>query len=500
MLLDNIAIVGGGTSGLVTALILRKTYPKLKIDLIESDQIGIVGVGEGSTEHWSNFTGFCDISISQLIKETDATFKYGIKFDNWNGDGKHYMHSVSSAFNIESQTNSKFVYSWLIANGGTPQDIVHEYVGKSLHRKPYWSINQFHFNTFKLNEFLHKLCERRSINIIKAEIEYATLNEDGDIGGLKTSDGRTLSYDFYVDSTGFRRLLLKNTLGVQWKSYNKYLPMNSAIAFPTERTETIPSWTLSKALDSGWLWRIPTQNRYGNGYVFNDQFMDFDRAKQEVERLYGHEIVVAKQIKFDAGMLEQSWKNNCVAIGLSSSFVEPLEASAIGASIQQAFMFSTAVASYIPNSGNTYAERVFNKENQELVENIIDFVSLHYVVKRQDTDFWKSIQQLPKTDSLLEKLEIFKHKFPGKSDFENRRLMFKEANWILIMHGQGLIPQHVAQQDVNIQPSHVIDSINNNITNIIGPMGINDDQAVDHRTALQWLVDNPEQGFYESDF
>lgn len=500
MLLDNIAIVGGGTSGLVTALILRKTYPKLKIDLIESDKIGIVGVGEGSTEHWSNFTGFCDISTSQLIKETDATFKYGINFDNWNGDGKHYIQSVSSAFNVESQTNSKFVYSWIIANGGTPQDIVHEYVEQSLHRKPYWSINQFHFNTFKLNDFLHKLCVKRKINIVKAEIDSVTLKPNGDIDSLIDSNGQKLSYDFYIDSTGFNRLLLQKTLGVKWKSYNEYLPMNSAIAFPTERTETIPSWTLSRAMNAGWLWRIPTQERYGNGYVFDDRYIDFAGAKQEVEQLYGHKIDVAKEIKFDAGMLEQSWKRNCVAIGLSSSFVEPLEASAIGASIQQAFLFATAVASYIPNSDNTYAERVFNKENQELIENVVDFVALHYVVKRKDTPFWQSVQHLPKTDSLKEKLEIFQHKFPSKSDFENRRLMFKEANWILVMHGLGLISQDVAQRDIAIQPDHVVDSISNNITNITGQLIMDGDEAVDHRTALQWLIDNPEQGFYESDF
>lgn len=487
MLLDNIAIVGGGTSGLVTALILRKTYPKLKIDLVESDKIGIVGVGEGSTEHWANFMQHCDISITDLVKETDATFKYGINFDNWNGDGKNYIQTVSSAFNIESQTHSKFVYSWLIAQGKGPKDLVHGYVEKNLHRKPYWSINQFHFNTFKLNTFLHKLCEQRDIGIINAEINNVTVNEQG-IDTLQTTDGRTLKYDFYVDSTGFHRLLLQKTLGAKWKSYQKYLPMNAAIAFPTERTEDIPSWTLSKALDSGWLWRIPTQERYGNGYVFCDQFMDFDKAQQEVEKLYGHEVQVGKQIKFEAGCLEQCWIKNCAGIGLSTGFVEPLEASAIGASIQQAFLLETAIASYVP--GIPYAERTYNQECKEILENILDFVALHYVVKREDTPFWKSIKDLPRTDSLQEKLDIFKHKFPGKSDFENRRVMFKEANWILIMHGLGLIPREVAQRDFDVQPKHIIESMEFNIENILGHE--DESQYVSHRAALQWLIDNPE--------
>jgi thioredoxin reductase len=170
MILNNLAIVGGGTSGLVTALILKKTYPNLTIDIIESDKIGIVGVGEGSTEHWNNFMMHCDINTSELIKETGATFKYGINFDNWNGDGKNYIQSVSSAFNIESQSNSKFVYAWLIANGHGPEQLIHNYVEKSLHRKPYWSINQFHFDTFKLNKYLHDLCEKRNIGIIAGHI------------------------------------------------------------------------------------------------------------------------------------------------------------------------------------------------------------------------------------------------------------------------------------------------------------------------------------------
>jgi tryptophan halogenase len=491
MLLDNIAIVGGGTSGLVTALILRKTYPNLKIDLIESDKIGTIGVGEGSTEHWANFMQHCDISTSELVRETDATFKYGINFDNWNGDGIHYIQSVSSAFNVESQSNSKFVYAWLIANGAGPNELIHSYVENSLHREPYWTINQFHFNTFKLNEFLHNLCEKRKINIIKAEVETVNLDDQGYVKELITTDNTSLSYDFYVDSTGFKRLIVEKTLGSKWKSYAKYLPMNSAIAFPTERTEDIPSWTLSKALDSGWLWRIPTQNRYGNGYVFCDAYMDFDQAQAEVEKVYGHEIEVGKKIKFEAGCLEKAWIKNCVAIGLSSGFVEPLEASSIGASIQQAFLFSTAISSYV--RGIEYAERTFNKENTELMENILDFIALHYCVKRNDTEFWKSTHKLPKTDSLAEKLEIFKHKFPGKGDFENRRVMFKEANWILVMHGLGLIPKAVAEHELTVQPAHLIESMKYNIANMIGTNDASVTKYVDHRAALQWLIDNPEQ-------
>jgi tryptophan halogenase len=488
MQINNIAIVGGGTAGLITALILRKSHPTLEIDLIESDKIGIVGVGEGSTEHWAQFMSQCDISLSSLIKETDATFKYGIKFDNWNGDNSFYIHSVSSSFNVECQTHSKFIYSWLIANDAGPNDLTHKYIERNQHREPFWSINQFHFNTVKLNDFLHRLCEERNIKIIKAEIDDVVVNEQGFVTTLVDSQKNYLTYDFYIDSTGFHRLILEKKLKVKWISYQKYLPMNSAIAFPTERTEDIPSWTLAKSMNSGWLWRIPTQERYGNGYVFNDQFCDFDKAQEEVEALYGHSVNIAKKIKFDAGRLDKSWVNNVAAIGLSSSFIEPLEASSIGSSIQQAFLFSDLLASYSPTT--KYSENTFNLECEHLLENILDFVALHYKVKRNDTEFWKQVKDIPTPPGLEEKLEIFKSKMPTSGDFVNRRVMFKEANWIMVMHGQGLISRETAYRDVERLPPHIRESVSFNINNIVASSET--DKLFTHRHAIQWLIDNPE--------
>jgi tryptophan halogenase len=494
MLLNNIAIVGGGTAGLLTAIILRKTYPNLKIDIIESDNIGIVGVGEGSTEHWRNFISDCNIKLVDLVKETDCTFKYGINFANWLGDGTNYIHNVSSNMSIESQTHSKIMYAYPISEGLDAKSLVMDYVEKSLHIEPYWGVNQFHFNTFKLNTFLHKICEERSIGIVKADIDSVHLTEDGSIDHLRDKQGVIHNYEFYVDSTGFHRLLLHKTMGVPWRSYQKYLPMNSAIAFPTERQEDIPSWTLSRAMDSGWLWRIPTQERFGNGYVFNDSFMDFDKAKQEVEKLYGHEVSIAKQIKFDAGCLETSWIKNCCAIGLSCSFVEPLEASSIGSSIQQAYYLATALSSYIPGSTIDLAQRTFNRLSNELLENIVEFVQLHYITPRQDTSFWQSIQDLPKFPSLEEKLEIWQHKFPGIGEFQNRTVMFKESNYILVLHGLGLISKDIAKKEMLKQPKHVQETVPFNFNRMRNDMKnkIENGQAVSHRQALKWLADNPE--------
>lgn len=488
MIINNLAIVGGGTAGLITALILRKTYPNLKIDIIESDKIGIVGVGEGSTEHWQDFMMECNIDLSELIKETDATFKYGINFVNWHGDDTNYIHTVSSAFSWESVTHSKVMLAYIIANGGTPKDIVHSYVEKSLHRMPYWGINQFHFDTFKLNKYLHKLSQNRNINIINADIEQVILDEKGNIDQLITKTKEKLSYDFYVDSSGFHRLLLQQSMGIKWKSYQKYLPMNSAIAFPTEYTKDIPSWTLARACKNGWNWRIPTQSRYGNGYVFCDHFSTFDQAKDEIEEIYGHEIQIGKQIKFDAGHSEKFWHNNCAGIGLSTSFVEPLEASSIGSSIQQAKVFALLIQSYIPGSKNSLPEKKFNKMSEELITNILEFVALHYITKRNDSKFWQETKNLPLPAGLEEKLELYKYKMPSTSEFENKDLMFKESNWILVMHGLGLINKIAAERTMKMQPNYLLKTIELNSKSLQDL-----DNTVSHREALQWLIDNPEQ-------
>lgn len=494
MQLNNLAIVGGGTAGLITALILRKTYPNLKIDLLESDKIGIVGVGEGSTEHWRNFIGDCQIKISDLVAETDCTFKYGINFENWLGDGTNYIHNVSSNMSVESQTHTKIMYAHAVSQGLSAKHLVMPHVEKSLHVEPYWGVNQFHFNTFKLNNFLHKICQQRNINVINTEIDRVHLTESGSIDYLENVSGHQHKYDFYVDSTGFHRLLLHKTMGVPWRSYRQYLPMNSAIAFPTERQEDIPSWTLSRAMSSGWLWRIPTQERFGNGYVFQDSFIDFDQAQDEAEQLYGHSVEIAKKIKFDAGCLEQSWVKNCCAIGLSTSFIEPLEASSIGSSIQQAYYLATALASYIPGSSIDHAQRTFNRLSDELLENIVEFVQLHYMTSRADTDFWKSIQDLPRLPSLQEKLEIWQHKFPGISEFPNRSVMFKESNFIIVLHGLGLLDPAIAQKEMRMQSNHVQESVPMTYNRMYQDMldKIQAGELVSHRQALKWLLDNPE--------
>jgi len=478
----NIAVVGGGTAGIVTALVLKNYFPELKVDLIQSGTIGIIGVGEGSTEHWSKFMRHCNIDLAELFRETDATFKYGINFANWNGDGRSYIQSVNGEINVSGPVGCKFVYANLISQRVDPLALVKPWVIKSELRENNYGINQFHFNTFKLNEYLHKKCVAAGINIIDTVLTEVSLSEDGSVDSLISEDGRTFKYDFYVDSTGFAGVIMRKAMGIEWVSYAKYLPVNSAIAFPTERLEEIPAWTLSRAMKAGWLWRIPTQERFGNGYVFNDQFLDFEGAQKEVEELYGHPIEVAKKIKFEAGCLAKSWHKNCAAIGLSSSFIEPLEASSIGTSIQQAFVLAESLQMYVP--GNDIAEKRFNRNSNDIWENIVNFVALHYKVKRDDTDFWKHVKTLPTPPGLEKLLEAWKYKMPTDIDFENRAVLFQAANFIIVMYGLGLIDPKLAEEEIAKLP----DILRNNIDYHMPSLLLDDNHVfVSHRQAIENL-------------
>jgi flavin-dependent dehydrogenase len=444
--IKKLAVVGGGTAGFVSALILKTRFPDIQVDVIRSTAIGIVGVGEGSTEHWKEFMDFVGIDQYTLIKETDATYKCGIMFKDWADDD--YLHSVLTPFDAKIG-QYRYVYASQIAKGVPSQEMSSSRFWRSTVNAWYLNnpkespTNQYHFNTTKLNDFLTKTAISKNINVIDDIINDVTINESGDIDSL-IGDKQTYDYDFYIDSTGFKRLLI-GKLGAKWESYSKYLKMKAAIAFPTPDTENYNMWTLAKAMDYGWMFRIPTYGRGGNGYIYDSDYITLDQAKQEAEQYLGHEITIGKEFKFDPGAVDKCWINNCVAIGLSASFVEPLEATSIGTSIQQSFLLMHRLINYDQKVISNY-----NKAINDVMENIRDFVALHYVVKKDSTDFWKNVSNMELPDSLNSKLEVWRHKLPIKEDFNSLSdyIMFTEQHHILVMHGLGLFDTDSIRQEV----------------------------------------------------
>jgi tryptophan halogenase len=429
----SLLVVGGGTAGLISAMILKKNL-NIQVDVVYSSNIGIVGVGEGSTEHFRDFIEYVGIDQYDLIKNCDATYKSGIMFENWTE--YPYLHSVGGHWSAKNAQYA-FVYANQIAKKDKKitddlqwQNRVNKWF---LNRKDQFPFNQYHFNTQKLNEFLTNFAKSMGINFYDDDINLVNLNEQGNIQSL-IGNVNEYRYDFYIDSTGFKRVLI-DKLGAKWRSYGKYLKMKSAITFQTPDEDNYNLWTVARAMDAGWMFRIPVWGRYGNGYIFDTDYIDQTCAHKEIETLFNNKIEIGKQFQFDPGALEKVWINNCVAIGLSGSFVEPLEATSIGTSIQQSFLLMHRLQNYNQNVINDY-----NKSFNDIMENIRDFLILHYMTRKTNTLFWRDLANLEIPDSLGAKLEQWQHKLPISEDFSHLSdyKLFGSDNFIMCMHGLGL--------------------------------------------------------------
>jgi tryptophan halogenase len=453
-MIKKIVVVGGGTAGLVTAMILKHAYSKIDITIVESSSIGIIGVGEGTTEHWEYFMNRLGIPQSELVSETDATMKVGIKFINWNNDNKFYFQNVIGEFRAPYINQLPLYYSYIIANNIDP--IKMSYYGNISSMFPFGYKNkQYHFDTVKLNKFLHKKAGQLGIEFIDAQISSVSLSNNGYVDSLISQDGNVISADFFIDASGYNRVIMKN-LDTKWIDYSKYLPMNHAIAFQTPNIEKINAYTCATSMTNGWMWNIPTQTRHGNGYVFCDQYINADKAVEEVETMLGHSINVAKDIKFTPGRINQFMKKNCLAVGLSAMFVEPLEASSIGSTIQQAICIADMLTNF--SKKDRAVERKYNQMFEKVFDNIVDFIQIHYVNKRKDSDFWRE-KPFELTAFNKETLPVFKHSVPTLHFFNESCLLFVQYNWTMVLYGLGHFDTNSVKKIFNQQPDNVKKSI-----------------------------------------
>jgi tryptophan halogenase len=271
-----------------------------------------------------------------------------------------------------------------------------------------------------------------------------------------------------------------NKLNVKWKSFSKYLTLNSAITFPTGDEENYNFWTEAKAMDAGWKFKIPVWGRHGNGYIYDKNFINSDQAKLEVEKELGHEIEIGKTFEFDPGALETVWNKNCVAMGLSGCFFEPLEATSIGLTIQQSFLLMHRLQNYDENVIKDY-----NKSFESITENIRDFIVLHYLTKRNDTDFWKNVLHLEIPESLKYNLEKWKTKLPINEDFSGNShySMFSAQNFIVVMSGLDLFNNSAISQEYSL----LVDQIKNNAEQTLSRLIFDENtrKLIEHKKILQ---------------
>jgi tryptophan halogenase len=445
-----VTVVGAGTAGLVAAIVLKSKLPLLDVSIIESKTIGIIGVGEGSTEHWHSFVEIAGIDIDEMVRETAATHKLGIRFENWTNHTPDYFHSISG-YVIKNENIPLYEYiheqGKLLTNTISHPGFIETKVVKSenIHR----NTNQYHFDTFKLNHYLQKICSRKNIKIFIDDLVSSLIDETGYIRSV-ASNSETYYSDFWIDASGFSKFLIKNFDEAKWVDASQYLLTDTAIPFPTKPDPSglIRQYTRAIAMSSGWMWEIPTQERRGNGYVFSSSHLDEEQAINEIQQVTGHVLDKPRVIKFNPGYISNQWVNNCAAIGLSSSFLEPLEATSISTAIQQA----KALSSFIPffKPGSTSLARKYNSIMNSFHENLIAMVSLHYISDRRDTSFWKDAASSPKSPLLSELLELWAERPPSTNDVpQSGYELFQTAHFWHVAQGQGLITRESCSRSLD---------------------------------------------------
>jgi tryptophan halogenase len=448
-----IVILGGGTAGWMAAAALVSLIPpsRCRVRLVESDEIGIVGVGEATLPHIKNFNDSIRIDEAEMMRATKATFKLGIHFVDWGSKGSSYIHPFGVHGSVESGLG--FHQQWRRSlDAGRDWDI-QEFsfacMAAAANRFDFPAVGRptvdstfsyaYHFDASLYSQYLRRVSEPRGVERIEGKVRDVEQRPDtGDIRALVMESGERITGDFFIDCSGFRSLLLANKLGVGWDDWAKWLPCDRALPVPTERRGELTPYTRVIAMDAGWRWRIPLQHRTGNGYVFSSRFVDEDKARQELlESLDEPVLAEPRLLKFQAGRRTRSWERNCIALGLSSGFLEPLESTSIYL-IQIAIMHLMAL---LP--GKRHDQRLVDEFNLRMeieYERIRDFLILHYhLTSREDTELWRYCRAMDVPESLNRKMELFRHS--GVIELYKDGL-FTPPSWLSVFVGQGLTPEH----------------------------------------------------------
>jgi tryptophan halogenase len=447
-----VVIAGGGTAGWMTAAALSRTLGKvLDITLVESDEIGTVGVGEATIPTLVHFHRLLDINEQEFMAATQATFKLGISFEGWRDRGKDYVHSFGTTGT--DHWTAGFQHFWM---KGRKQGLARDYGDYCLELRaglehkfahlPNDGMNYaYHLDAGRYARFLRRYSEHFGVQRIEAKIASVEQSANGDIAALLLDSGKRIEGDLFIDCTGFRSLLLGQTLGVAYQDWSHWLFNDSAIAVQTESMGPALPMTRSMAHDWGWQWRIPLQSRVGNGIVYSSRFVDDDTAKATLlGNIEGKALTEPRVIRFKPGQREKTWSHNCLAIGLSSGFLEPIESTSIHL-IQRSIV---RLLQNFPSQGIRQADVAeFNAQTWSEIEFIRDFIILHYkVTERRDTPYWKQAAEMPVPAQLQHRIDLFQQ--TGRS-FRITNELFAENSWIQVMLGQGITPdQHHPSADL----------------------------------------------------
>jgi tryptophan halogenase len=438
-----VVIAGGGTAGWMAAAALSRTLGKvLDITLVESDDIGTVGVGEATIPSLVHFHRLLDIGEQEFMAATQATFKLGISFEGWRARGEDYIHSFGMTGT--DHWTAGFQHFWL---KGRERGLAHDYGDYCLEllaskenrfaHLPNQGLNYaYHLDASRYARYLRRFAEHFGVTRIEAKIASVEAGA-GKIDALVLDSGKRIEGDLFIDCTGFRSLLLGQTLGVEYEDWSEWLFNDSAIAVQTESVGPAVPYTRAIAHDWGWQWRIPLQHRTGNGVVFSSRYTDEATARATLlGNIEGKVLTEPRVIRFTPGQRKQVWSGNCIGMGLASGFLEPIESTSIHL-IQRAIV---RLLQIFPSRGISQPDVAeYNAQAEEDIRTIRDFIILHYkVTNRRDTPYWQDAAAMAVPDSLQHRIDLFRES--GRV-FRLQNELFAENSWVQVMLGQGMMPE-----------------------------------------------------------
>jgi len=448
----SVVIVGGGTAGWMSAAFLaRVAFAGCQIRLVESDDIATIGVGEATIPYITSFNEFLGLDENEFLRNTKGTFKLGIEFVNWGQVGESYMHGFSPIGSDLDQVSCHQYWLRMRQSGQAPDlaklcvGVVAAKSGKFMRRRPEMAtsplghvFNAFHFDAGLYAQHLRKYAQARGVQRTEGRVVQTKLRQqDGFIESVVLASGEEIAGDLFIDCSGIRALLLGQALGVAYEDWSHWLPCDRAIAVPCERVSPLVPYTRSTAHSAGWQWRIPLQHRIGNGHVYSSHFMSQDEATSVLlKNLDASALAEPRFIPFIPGRRRQTWVKNCVAVGLSSGFFEPIESTNI-------HLIQTAIqrlVSLFPDCGFDAANiNEYNRQTQFEYERIRDFIVLHYkATRRDDSPFWNHCRHMAIPETLQHKIDLYRSS--GRVVREGSEL-FTEVSWVQVMNGQGIVPR-----------------------------------------------------------
>jgi len=444
-----IVVAGGGTAGWMTAAALGHFLDSgYTVQLVESEAIGTIGVGEATIPQIRMFNQALGIDEDAFIRATQATFKLAIEFVNWSHPGSRYMHAFGDVGRDVGLC--AFRHYWSRAHRLGLAGPVDDYainavaarMGKMHRGQPLTSSHvpamphAFHFDAGLYAAFLREFAEARGV--VRHEGVIADVRRDGasgDVTALQLASGAVIEGDFFIDCTGFRALLIGQTLGSGYVDWTHWLPCDRALAVPSARVEDFTPYTRSTAHEAGWQWRIPLQHRTGNGRVYCSAFTSDEAAADSLlAHLDAPALGDPRPIRFTTGRRQEAWRGNVIAVGLSSGFLEPLESTSIHL-IQSAI---SRILKFMPGRVQAQADRdEYNRQHAFEMERIRDFIILHYTANQRDEPFWRACRDMALPDSLSARIELFR---ANGHIFRDGEELFSEVGWFQVLAGQGIIP------------------------------------------------------------